>query len=104
MSNDVSVQCLYDIFRANGEKINMNISAAMRILATSQNTENWQQYLEAFGFYFNSYYDQLKETTDPKKLSVLSDLATVFIDEENYTGDYNKVCYLIREELKKIRR
>lgn len=69
----------------------------------SGDSQLYEQNLSIMRNWFCMYYDdivQISNTTDSQKIGFLSDLATVFACTQ-YVGEYNKVCYLIRQELKK---
>jgi hypothetical protein len=60
-----------------------------------------EKLLESFQLYVGVCYDMIVECRVENKISLLSTLAAVFIDTE-YTGEYNKIEYLIRQELRKV--
>ena len=60
-----------------------------------------EKLLESFQLYIGVCYDMIAECRIENKISLLSTLAAVFVDTE-YTGEYNKIEYLIRQELRKV--
>lgn len=60
------------------------------------NTELQENALVIIDSYFNDNYNTLKNDTNK-----LTSLASVFYSESKYLGDYNKVTYLISQNIKK---
>ncbi len=49
---------------------------------------------------FKKFFDKNYEIEEFKRDNyILTRLATVFSEEDNFRGEYNKVCYLIRQNL-----
>ena len=62
-------------------------------------TETHRLALELVAKFYDRYRSQLRG-----KCHILSALASVFVDEGDFVGEYNKVCYDISETLKTIPR
>lgn len=55
---------------------------------------------EELKFFFCDKIDQVPQERN-MRIHVLSQLATVFAGDSNYKPEYNRVCYLIREALRR---
>ncbi len=66
-----------------------------RLILVYDNEIDRAKYLVEFINYYKNYNNEAN-----KSLHILGALATVFVGESTALGDYNKVCYAIRQLLK----
>ena len=85
------MSCLAAVCFANGD-----LHGAFNAFYADFKKEDHYMNIMVFAEFLNTQYEQIRRA---KNVMLLSQLATVFVWEEAFTEEYNKVCWLIQEYL-----